>query len=110
MILDSDGISRYRAYILYGKNIENLLQRIVSYVEDCKNIVTDIQLDSILSKFCQKKNMSLEVKSYEDIDKAIAVLEEGKAIVFRVKSPRDDVYAIAFIPIDQFNKSRIGGS
>lgn len=109
MKLDESGITRYRAYVLYGKSIENLIQRIVVFVGGCKNIIADAMLQDVLLKLCKEKPVITELKQYSDVDKAITSSEEGKAIVFVVDSPRRDVYAIAFVPVDKFNKSVVGG-
>lgn len=111
LALDNSVMTRYRGYILYGKNIENLLKRVIAFVDGCKNIVADTILSEMLSKLCTEKPEFIEFKSYTDIDKVIASAIEGKAIVFAIKPPREDIHAIALIPIDRFNKSRvIGGS
>lgn len=107
MKLKEDGIGRYRAYVLYGKSVENILQRIIAFVGGCKNIIADTMLEEFLRKLCLKDSMFVELKGYLDVDKVIASSEEGKAIVFSVEAPRDDVYAVALIPVDKHNKSAV---
>jgi len=105
--LGDRGLAKYRAYILYGKNIENILQRIIAFVDGCKNIIADVDLEKPFSSLCPEKPVFTEFKSYADVDKAVEASDEGKALVFFVESPREDVYAVALIPIDSFNKSAV---
>lgn len=108
MRLNEEGLGRYRAYVLYGKNVENILQRIIAFVGGCKNIVADVMLGEFLGRLCPKDSTTVDLENYRDVDKVIASTEEGKAIVFFVEAPRDDVYAIALIPIDKHNKAVVG--
>ncbi|MEM3980511.1 MAG: hypothetical protein QXF79_04555, partial [Ignisphaera sp.] len=103
--LKEDGISRYRAYVLYGVSVENILRRVVAFVGGCENIIADTMLKEFLRKLCLKDSVFVELKDYLDVDKVIASSEEGKAIVFSIEAPRDDVFAVALVPVDKFNKS-----
>jgi hypothetical protein len=109
MKLNSYGIAKYRAYILYGKNVENILQRVIAYVNSCTNIIADSALGETLAKLCTDKPIVVEIGSYKDVDEIISRSSEGKAILFMVESPRADVHAIAFIPVDKFNKNVVRG-
>ncbi|MEM4442108.1 MAG: hypothetical protein QXN02_04270 [Ignisphaera sp.] len=108
MVLNDSGIPRYRAYIIYGRDVENILKRIAAFVNGCRNIVAESSLRSIFSRLCEDATY-VELKDYSDVDRVILSYEEGKAIVFPVSSPRLDVHAIALIPIDKTNKLRISG-
>ena len=107
-MLESSGLAKYRGYILYGRSAENILQRVVAFADRCENVVVDVELKDVLARICKSNFGVVELKSYEDVDRAVIGLEEGKALVFAVDSPRDDVYAVALVPIDKFNKSRAG--
>ncbi|MEM1560492.1 MAG: hypothetical protein QW775_02005 [Ignisphaera sp.] len=108
MKLNEEGLGKYRAYVLYGKNVENILQRIITFVGGCKNVVADVILGEFLRRLCSEDYTSVELKDYRDVDKVISLIEEGKAIAFFVESPRNDVYAIALIPVDEHNKAVVG--
>lgn len=106
-MLNSSGMTRYRGYIIYGKSLENILKRVLNFVGGCKNIVADIELQKTLSLFCTDEAVFRELKSYDDVNNVIALGEEGKAVVFLVESPKENIYAVALIPIDKFNRSMV---
>lgn len=106
MILNSDNMSKYRAYILYGKDLENLLKRIIHFTGSCKNIIAELSLKTFISRLCSEETTYVELKDYRDIDNVLLKHEEGKALIFQLNSPRDNIYSIALIPIDKYNKSK----
>lgn len=108
MVLNDNDISRYRAYIIYGKDMESILRRVASFANGCSNMVIESSLKSVASRVCRDASY-VELNGYSDVDKAILSREEGKVIVFQVSSPRSDVYAVALILVDRFNKSRVSG-
>jgi hypothetical protein len=110
MKLNDSEIVKYRAYILYGRNVENILQRIIAYVNGCINIIADSILEQALNKLCNDKPTIIEIQSYRDVDEIISRSIEGKAVLFMVESPRVDIYAVAFIPVDKFNKNVVRGA
>ncbi|ADM28393.1 hypothetical protein Igag_1591 [Ignisphaera aggregans DSM 17230] len=107
-MLDDRDIEQYQAYILYSKNIIDIIKRISNYLSGCNKMFIDIELKEISQQVCGE-NMPryVELKSYDDVNKLILESENGYGIIFRVPSPKDNVYAIAFIPINNHNKNVI---
>ncbi len=66
----------------------------------------DIELVEISEKVClENKPRYIELRNYDDVNRIIIENEPGYGIVFRVPSPKNDVYAVAFIPINDRNKN-----
>lgn len=107
-MLEDSFITKFQAYILYSKNISNVLKRIVNYLGDCSKIIADAELYSLLEGICTEfKPLFMEIKDYHTIESLIDRESTGKGIVFKVASPANDVHAVAFIPINEFNKSLV---
>jgi precorrin-6B methylase 2 len=105
-MLEDKEIMKFQAYILYSRNIEDILKRIANYLENCNKIIADTNLGELLKNVCEGSEPHLiELKDYKIIEEVINREPIGKGIIFRVVSPRSDVYAIAFIPINNFNKT-----
>ena len=105
MIFSDAVVSKFQAYIIYGKNIQDILRRIVSYLKGCSNAIADTELRSFLDSICANETpLYVELREAKDIEEVVAKYDLGKGLLFRVLSPRDDVYAIAFIPINKYNK------
>lgn len=106
-MLDDKDVMKFQAYILYSKNVDNILRRIVNYLGNCNKIIADIELSDILKGICVESEPPhfMEFKDCKMVEEVINNEVIGKGIVFRVTSPRSDVHAIAFIPINSFNKS-----
>lgn len=110
MIVNDNVISRYQAYIVYGKNINEILRRIANYLNGCNNVVSDIELKKYFDSICGGSSPSyVEINDVKALDELIMRTEISKGIVLRAESPREDVYAIAFIPINQRNKEVASG-
>ncbi len=105
-MLEDKDVTNFQAYILYSKNISDILKRIVNYLGDCNKIIADIELGNLLKEICiESKPRLTEFRSYDVVRDLINNELVGKGIVFKITSPKDDIYAIAFIPINEFNKS-----
>lgn len=105
-MLEDKDVTKFQAYIIYSKNISDILKRIVNYLGDCKKIIADIELSNLLKEICiESEPRFAEFRNYDIVRDLINKELIGSGIVFRVVSPRSDVYAIAFVPINEFNKS-----
>ncbi|MDK6028386.1 hypothetical protein QPL79_03290 [Ignisphaera sp. 4213-co] len=105
MIINDDDVSKFQAYIIYGKNINEILKRIINYLNGCSNIISDSKLKNYFDIVCT--NSSPQYVEFSDIKMLNDIIlrsELGKGLVLKAESPRNDVYAIAFIPINQRNK------
>jgi hypothetical protein len=105
MVLEDSVVSKFQAYIIYSKNLKEILKRVINYMQGCNNIVSDVELKPVFEEVCSNaKPQYIEFSNAESVDKAILQAELNKGIIFRVSSPRSDVHAIAFIPVNQRNK------
>jgi hypothetical protein len=105
MVLKDSIVSKFQAYIIYSKSLKEIARRIVNYMNGCNNIISDVELKPIFDELCtESKPQFIEIKDENIVDKIVSEAELNKGVVFRVESPRDDVYAIAFIPVNQRNK------
>lgn len=107
-MLEDKIVSKFQAYILYSKNVNDILKRIVNYIGNCSKIIADTELYSLLKEICTEFEPHFtEIKDYHTIENLINNESTGRGIVFKVVSPINDVHAVAFIPINEFNKSLV---
>lgn len=107
--MSCNNLAKYRGYVLYGQSLENLVQRVLAFLNGCGKLVADTPLSELVSKLCTEKPTTVELKDCRDVDRVIASSEEGKALVFVVEAPKEGVHALALVPVDKFNKARAGG-
>jgi hypothetical protein len=105
MVLEDSVVAKFQAYIIYSKNLKEILKRVVNFMQSCNNLVSDVELKPVFDEICGNfKPRYMEFPDSEAIDKAVMQAELNSGIVFRVSSPRSDVHAIALIPVNQRNK------
>ena len=105
VMLSDEGLEKYQAYVLYGMNREDLVKRIVNYLEGCDKVIADKALEPILNSICgTTKPRVVEISSYGDVDKMIRENENGMGIVFEVRSPVEGIIAIAMVLVNEYNK------
>lgn len=111
MVLPEGEVTRYQAYIIYGKDVTDVLRRIANYVGGCQNLVADVELKQFLEeKVCREGGPVYVVfESYAKVNEVILSEGVGKGVIFPVPSPVEGVHAVAFIPINEFNKKVASG-
>ena len=105
MIRDCE-LERYRCYILYGKDLRDLVLRAIIYAEKCESIYFDESLQRVAQELCGRRINVVSVSDTHRLAELIVKLGMGKLLVLAVEPPRQDVVSIAVIPVDDFNKLR----
>jgi len=100
-------LTKFQGFILYGFDMQDLVSRIVSYAKGCERIVVDEVLDPYFRNACSEYR-TVRIERVEDLEKCLRDLDEGYAIVIGVEPPIPNTYALAYIPVNKFNKRVCG--
>ncbi len=104
-MLSEDIVKKFRAYILYGTDLEDLIQRIIRFVGGCDKIVVDSECGDIVMLVSSLCGDNVLTKSLNDqnIFEVLRELSKGMSIVTMCTEVPSPFKAICIIPVDDYN-------